>query len=166
MPPGVGLDRALHMGPRTLMYTNKNKHTMKLINYNRPFPTDFFRFFDDNATKVNYGYRPAVNIVEHEDHFDLELLAPGRVRDNFNIAFNAGILEITYTTEADATVETTGTVRRREFELTDFTRRFELDDTVINDEEINATYENGILRLVLPKREEALPREPRKIAVA
>ena len=139
---------------------------MKLINYNRPFPTDFFRFFDDNVTKNNYGYRPAVNITETDETFNLELLAPGRERDNFNIAFNDGVLEITYTTEAKADTTEGITVRRREFELTDFTRRFELDEKVINDEAIEATYNNGILRVALPKREEAMPREPRKIAVA
>ena len=139
---------------------------MKLINYNRPFPTDFFRFFDDNVTKANYGYRPAVNITETDEAFELELLAPGRERDNFNIAFNEGVLEITYTTEA--AVDTDGkqvNVRRREFELKDFTRRFQLDENVINEETIDATYVNGVLRLTLPKREEVQPKEPRRIAV-
>lgn len=140
---------------------------MKLINYNRPFPTDFFRFFDDNVTKSNYGYRPAVNITETDEAFELELLAPGRERDNFNIAFNDGVLEITYTTDTAADSDAPSVnVRRREFELKDFTRRFELDQNVINDETIDATYVNGVLRLTLPKREEAQPREPRRIAVA
>lgn len=140
---------------------------MKLINYNRPFPTDFFRFFDDHATQANHGYRPAVNITETDEAFHLELLAPGRERNNFNIAFNDGVLEITYTTEATAETETTNVnVRRREFELKDFTRRFKLDENVINDETIDASYVNGILRLALPKREEAQPKEPRRIAVA
>ena len=140
---------------------------MKLVNYNRPFPTDFFRFFDDNRTKVNAAYRPAVNIVETDDAYELELLAPGRERDNFNIALNDGILEISYTTEASADAQAeAGSVRRREFELADFTRSFTLDGTVIDDEDINATYLNGVLRLTLPKREEAKPKEPRQIAVA
>jgi len=139
---------------------------MKLVNYNRPFPTDVFRFFDDNRAKDSYRQRPAVNITEQEESFELEMLAPGRVKDNFNIAFNEGVLEITYTAEAGASTETSGDVRRKEFVLKDFTRRFKLDDSVINDEEINATYEAGILRLTLPKRESALPKAPRQIAVA
>lgn len=139
---------------------------MKLINYNRPFPANFSRFFDDNRTQASFAHRPSVNILEKDDAFELELLAPGRIRENFNIAFNDGTLEIAYTTEAGHNTESKEQYRRREFQLTDFTRRFQLDDTVINDEAINATYENGILRVALPKREEALPKEPRQIAVA
>ncbi|MEL7159948.1 MAG: Hsp20/alpha crystallin family protein [Bacteroidota bacterium] len=139
---------------------------MKLINYNRPFPTDLFRFFDDNATRAreHSSYRPAVNIVETDENFALELLAPGRDKDLFNVAFNDGVLEISYTSVKDGE-ETTPNYRRREFKLADFTRRFALDDTVIDDAAIEATYDNGVLHLTLPKREEALPREPRQITV-
>ena len=140
---------------------------MKLVNYNRPFPTDIFRFFDDNVTRTNArGYRPAVNIHETDETFHLEMLAPGRVKENFNIALNDGVLEISYTTDADATAEAKGQARRQEFQLPDFTRRCNLNEDVIDDEKIDASYEAGILRLTLPKREEALPKEPRQIAVA
>ncbi|OAV44467.1 Hsp20/alpha crystallin family protein [Lewinella sp. 4G2] len=139
---------------------------MKLVNYNRPFPTDVFRFFDDHRTQARQAQRPAVNITEMDDAFALELLAPGRKRDLFNIAFNEGTLEISYTSEAAGETTDAGTVRRREFELKDFTRSFKLDDTVIDDEAINATYEDGVLRLTLPKREQALPKAPRQIEVA
>ena len=136
---------------------------MKLTTYNRPFPNSFFRNFDDHATKAR-AFRPAVNISETDAAFELEVLAPGRVKENFGIAINEGVLEVTYTTEKTGD-EATPNYRRKEFSLMDFTRRFQLDDTVINDEDINATYTDGVLRLTLPKREEALPREPRQIAV-
>ncbi len=142
---------------------------MKLINHNRPLPANFFRFFDDHVTQAADSYRPAVNILETEDTFTLELLAPGRVKDNFNVAFNEGTLEITYTTptpEANDATPVAPTFRRQEFKLADFTRRFQLDDSVIDVEGIDATYQDGVLRLALPKREEALPKPPRQIAVA
>ncbi|WP_020567488.1 Hsp20/alpha crystallin family protein [Neolewinella persica] len=142
---------------------------MNLINHNRPLPANFFRFFDDHATKAADSYRPAVNISETDDAFNLELLAPGRAKENFNIAFNEGTLEITYTTPTVADNDATPvapTYRRREFKLADFTRRFQLDDKVIDTESIDATYVDGVLRLALPKREEALPKAPRQIAVA
>jgi len=145
---------------------------MKLTTYNRPMPSNFFRFFDDHTTKANQfgrGHRPAVNIVETDDAFELEVLAPGRAKENFNIAFNEGTLEITYTTPTVAPdVETTSepNFRRREFNLVDFTRRFQLDDKVIDIEAIDASYVDGVLRLALPKREEALPKAPRQISVA
>lgn len=137
---------------------------MKLTTYNRPFPNSFFRNFDDYATKAR-AFRPAVNIVETDETFELEVLAPGRVKENFGVHLNDGLLEITYTSEKTGD-EATPNYRRKEFDLADFTRRFQLDETVINDEDINAIYTDGVLRLTLPKREEALPREPRQIAVA
>jgi HSP20 family protein len=147
---------------------------MKLTTQNRPLPSNFFRFFDDHATKAKQfgaGHRPAVNIAETDDAYELELLAPGRTKENFNIAFNEGTLEVSYTTpSADPAAETKTSVdtnfRRREFSLVDFTRRFKLDDKIINVDAIDATYVDGVLRLALPKREEALPKAPRKIAVA
>jgi len=145
---------------------------MKLTTYNRPMPSNFLRFFDDHATKANQfgqGYRPAVNIIETEESFELELLAPARKKENFNVAFNEGTLEITYTTPTtapDAETAAEPNFRRREFNLIDFTRRFQLDDKVIDIEAIDATYVDGVLRLALPKREEALPKAPRQIEVA
>lgn len=146
---------------------------MKLINSNRPLPANFLRFFDDNATRDRQfakGHRPAVNITETDEAFELALLAPGRAKDNFNIAFNEGTLEVTYTTPTIEVKEgedapATSNYRLREFKLADFTRRFKLDDKVIDVDAINASYINGVLHLALPKREEALPKAPRQIAV-
>jgi HSP20 family protein len=141
---------------------------MNLINNNRPLPANFFRFFDDHVTKAADSHRPAVNISETDNAYTLELLAPGRAKENFNIAFNEGTLEITYTTPTSDTNEATPVApsfRRREFKLVDFTRRFKLDDKVIDTNSIDASYLDGVLRLALPKREEALPKAPRQIAV-
>ena len=141
---------------------------MNLLNNSRPIPANFFRFFDDHITKANNSHRPAVNISETDKAFELELLAPGRAKENFNIAFNEGTLEITYTTPTATENEATPVAsdfRQREFKLTDFTRRFQLDDKVIDTISIDATYIDGVLRLALPKREEALPKPPRQIAV-
>ncbi|MTB50136.1 Hsp20/alpha crystallin family protein [Lewinella sp. W8] len=137
---------------------------MKLINYNPALPSDLFRFFDDPFTKAKHGFRPAVNIIETEDAFKLEVLAPGRNKDLFNVAFDDGTLEISYTAEKEG-AEVKPDYRRKEFSLADFTRRFTLDNTVIDDEAIEATYVDGVLRLHLPKRETALSKAPRQIAV-
>lgn len=139
---------------------------MKLVNYNRPFPTDVFRFFDDHRTKAANTYRPAVNIVETEEAFSVDVLAPGRVKENFNVTLQEGTLEISYTSEKGGHENTTGEVRRMEYHLKDFTRSFQVDEKIIDEEAINASYVDGILKLTLPKREEAKPREPRLISVA
>lgn len=136
---------------------------MKMINYNRPFPASF-RFFDDYRAQANVSHRPAVNIVETDDRYEIELLAPGRSKDLFEVDLHEGVLEISYTTEKTGD-EAKPNFLRNEFTLRDFNRRFKLDAEVINDEDIAATYENGILRLTLPKREQVV-KTARQIAVA
>lgn len=140
-----------------------NNPTMKLKNYSRPFPASF-RFFDDPVTRATQRTRPAVNVTETDEHFQLEMLAPGRVKELFNVDFYDGILEVSYTTEKNGE-ETRPDYLRHEFALRDFSRRFKLDSEVIDDEAIEATYEDGILRLALPKREQAV-KTARQIAVA
>ncbi len=135
---------------------------MKLTKYNR-FPSSF-RFFDDAVTQATQATRPAVNIIEKEDQFYLEMLAPGRNKELFTVDFYEGVLEVSYTTEKTGE-ETKTEYLRNEFALRDFTRRFRLNSEVINDEAIEATYTDGILRLTLPKREEAT-RPARQISVA
>lgn len=135
---------------------------MKLTKYNR-FPASF-RFFDDAVTRASYPHRPAVNIVEQEDSFLVELLAPGRNKELFHVDFHEGILEVSYTTEKTGD-EPRPNYLRNEFTLQDFTRRFQLNRDVIDDEAIEATYTDGILRLTLPKRAEVL-KPARQIEVA
>jgi HSP20 family protein len=116
---------------------------MNLINNNRPLPANFFRFFDDHVTKAADSHRPAVNISETDNGYILELLAPGRAKENFNIAFNEGTLEVTYTTPTAIENEATPvepSFRRREFKLVDFTRRLKLDDKVIDTNSIDSSY--------------------------
>lgn len=161
----ASLERALPVWRCAVLHDQQNNLEMKLINYNPALPTDLFRFFDDPLTKAKHGYRPAVNIIETEETFQLEVLAPGRNKDFFNVAFNDGTLEIAYTTEKEGTEEKPN-FRRKEFSLADFTRRFTLDNTVIDDEAIEATYADGVLRLTLPKRETSLTNAPRQIEVA
>ncbi|WP_116124970.1 Hsp20/alpha crystallin family protein [Lewinella sp. IMCC34183] len=136
---------------------------MQLMNYNRPFPASF-RFFDDAATQAAQRTRPAVNIKETDENFLLELVAPGRVKEHFSVDFFDGVLEISYTTEKTGE-ETKDAYVRHEFSLQDFSRKFKVNNDVIDDEAINATYADGILRLTLPKREQAV-KTVRQIAVA
>ncbi len=136
---------------------------MKMIKYNRPFPTNFF--FDDMSQRNRSTHRgPAVNITETDEAFTLDLPAPGRDKELFKVDFFDGVLEVSYTTEKTGE-EVTPNYRRHEFTLADFTRKFRLDEKVIDEEDINAAYENGVLTLTLPKRAEAV-KTVRQIAVA
>ncbi|NJB84755.1 HSP20 family protein [Lewinella marina] len=135
---------------------------MKLINYHRPFPASF-RFFDD-FRQAERRHTPPVNIRETEDHFYLEMLAPGRRKELFSVDFFDGILEVSYTSEKTGAEDQVDYLRH-EFDLPDFSRRFQLNNEVIDDEAIQATYTDGVLRLAMPKREQAV-KTVRQIAVA
>lgn len=95
---------------------------------------------------------PAVNIHETKEAWHLELMAPGREKNDFQIGLTDGLLTIGYEAkvqENEAEYKTT----RREFSLQSFKRSFHVDEQIDADA-IQARYENGILRLLLPKKPE------------
>ena len=104
---------------------------------------------------------PAVNIKENEKDFELELFVPGRVKDDFSIEIDDSVLTISAETKEE-NKEKKENFTRREFTISSFKRAFTLPDTVATDK-IEATYEVGILKFNLPKKEEALPKSKRMI---
>lgn len=109
---------------------------------------------------------PAVNIKESEDRFDLELSVPGFKKDDINIEVDENILTISSVIENSAEdKDEKGNYMRREFSRTAFKRSFTLPET-INEDSINANYEDGILTLTLPKKEEAMPKPKRLIEIS
>jgi len=108
--------------------------------------------------------QPAVNIKEEDSGFELELSVPGRAKEDFNIEVDDNVLTISSEMKQEnETKEDSYT--RREFGYSSFKRSFTLPETV-NTEDIGATYENGILKLNLPKKEEALPKPKRLIELS
>lgn len=98
---------------------------------------------------------PSVNIVEHEKHFTLDLAAPGLEKKDFNINIEDDHLVISAEKKSENEETEKGKFTRREFNYSVFKRSFYLDDT-IHREGIHAAYENGVLRITLPKKEEIL----------
>ena len=95
---------------------------------------------------------PSVNIVEHDNHFSMQLAAPGLEKNDFNIRIEQDHLVVS--AEKKAEKEESGPkFTRREFNYSSFKRSFLLDDT-IQREGISAAYENGVLIITLPKKEE------------
>jgi len=107
---------------------------------------------------------PAVNIKESETDFKLEVVAPGLKKEDFNIEIDQRTLSISSQLQTE-TEENNEKYSRKEFTLNSFKRTFNLPETV-NFDAIEANYENGILNLRLPKREEALPKPKRLIEIA
>lgn len=109
---------------------------------------------------------PAVNIQESDDNFLVAVAAPGKSREDFKIELDNDVLTISSEKKKeDESSEKKGIFTRKEFSYNTFKRAFSLPDTV-NNEKISATYNNGVLEINLPKREEAKVQPKRMIEVA
>lgn len=108
---------------------------------------------------------PAVNIREDEDSFLVAVAAPGKAKEDFNIELDNDVLTISSEEKkGDQSTENHGRFTRREFSYSTFKRAFSLPDTV-NSEKISASYNNGVLEINLPKREEAKVQPKRMIEI-
>lgn len=127
------------------------------------FKTDWL---GGTTTNNRIGYSiPAVNIQENEENFIVEVAAPGKKRKEFNIELENDILTISSEEKReDETVESRK-YTRKEFNYTQFKRAFSLPDTV-DIEKISASYENGVLMISLPKKEEAKVQGKRMIEIS
>lgn len=134
------------------------------------FPSIFEDLFNDSrlANIANFGSTlPAVNIKETEKEFLVEVAVPGKSKDDFNIELNEDVLTISSEMKTENT-ETSedGRYTRREFSYNAFKRAFHLPDTVEQDN-IKATYDNGVLQIHVPKKAEVIKsRAKRMIAVS
>lgn len=102
---------------------------------------------------------PAVNIKETEDSFSVEVAAPGKSKEDFNIELDNDVLTISSEDRKEnETTEEKGRFTRKEFSYSTFKRAFSLPDSVDNTK-ISASYNNGVLEIALPKKEEAKVQE-------
>lgn len=110
----------------------------------------------DFATNV-----PSVNISETEKGFQIHVAAPGLTKDDFKIALDKD--RLTISAEKSMKDETTeGKWTRREFNYSSFSRSFIMPKTVEKDH-ITAKYENGVLLLWVPKKEEVVKEEMSRV---
>ena len=125
------------------------------------FGDDLLSNFFDNA---NAGTVPAVNIVESKDDYQIELAAPGLEKKDFKVDLNNNMLTISSEKEQKNEVEGEKIIRR-EFSYTAFKRSFTLPDSADGDK-IKAAYNEGILKISIPKREEAKEKPARQISIS
>jgi HSP20 family protein len=137
--------------------------TMLKLNHRTPFL--FNNLFNDTdyVQKTNYNSLPSVNVVEKTDGFELEVAAPGLKKEDFKI--NLQNYKLTISAEKETVnEEANGNYTRKEFSFNQFQRTFTLPQTV-DAEKIEATYQDGILKISIAKKEEAKIKEPKQIAV-
>lgn len=109
-------------------------------------------------------YLPAVNIVEGKEDYKIELAAPGMRKEDFKVNLENHVLTISSEKETKNESEEEN-VLRREFSYNSFTRSFTLPETV-DGEKIKANYKDGVLSILVPKKEEAKVKPAIEIKIA
>lgn len=109
---------------------------------------------------------PAVNIIETNDDLRLEMVAPGMKKENFNLQLQEDVLTISYDHEDNCEgARRDWRYSTREYNYHSFTRSFSLPETIMFDQ-IQAKYEDGILIVIIPKRDDAKGKPARQIAIS
>ncbi len=136
-------------------------------------PSLFDRFFDGELmdwNSSNYSSTdttlPAVNVKENENEFLIDVAAPGLKKEDFKVHYDNGRLSISSEKKNEFEEKKGEKITRREFSYQSFQRSFTVAENIIDAEKIAASYENGILHLSLPKREEVKPKPAKEIAVS
>lgn len=131
--------------------TRRNQNWLPEV-FNTLFDTDLFPKMNMTTTTS-----PAINVIEKDNEYNVELAAPGMTRDDFKVTLDEEqnlVVDLEKKVETgaddDATKAETGRYLRREFSYTKFHQTLLLPDDV-DREKISATCEHGVLKVILPK---------------
>ena len=117
---------------------------------------DFFKpwneWFDDKSFFGKIMKVPAVNVTETKEFFMVSLAVPGMKKNDFKIDIEGNMLTIISEKEEEKE-EKDVRFTRKEYNYSSFSRSFTLPEEVLR-EKITAIYEDGILKLTMPKSEE------------
>jgi len=137
-------------------------------NANRVLVDELFNNFFNNDYHEDYvknnATKPATNIFETEKEFKIELLVPGVTKDDLSLVQKDNLLTIKVEKKEEEKQEEYK-YARREFGDYNFEKQYRLPKT-IDAENITAKFENGILNVLLPKKEEALEKAPVQIKIS
>lgn len=147
---------------------------MKLIRKNNGFPAAFnsnldHLFGDDlfslPKAAARWNNLPPVNISETDDQFSVDLAAPGFNKSDFKINLDNNLLTISAERKEEKASKESN-FSRREFIQDSFSRAFNLPENKINEKDILANYDNGVLNISLPKKEEAKKQAAKMIEIS
>ncbi len=134
--------------------------TKSLTKTGETFPTvfeDFFKPWNEWFDSGNFWGKvlkvPAVNVTDNKDNYTVSLAAPGLKKEDFRIDVEGNMLTISSEKE-ERKEEKDEKYTRKEYNYSSFSRSFNLPDEV-NKEKIDALYQDGVLKLILPKNEES-----------
>ena len=146
----------------TLVKRNGRSGLMPSI-WDNFFNNDLFNWESNFANTGNS--MPAVNIKETGDSFLVEMAAPGMEKKDFKVELDGNALTISSEKQNESEEKEGENYSRKEFNYQSFYRTFHLPKEVVNSDKIKAKYENGLLRLEIPKREEAKQKPVRLIDI-
>ena len=142
-------------------------------NWTPSFPSLLDRFFEGDVmdwNNSNYAGSnstlPAVNIKEDANEYQLELAAPGKKKDDFHLNYENGRLTISSERKNEVEQKDGETITRREFSYQSFQRSFTVPENIVDSEKIKASYNDGILNIRLPKRDEVKPKPAKEIKIS
>lgn len=145
---------------------------MSIVKYDpfapaRGFKNLFDDFFNRNLSDY-FGNEftistPSVNVVDKDNHYRIEVAAPGLEKQDFEVNVEKGFLNIAAKRENQSETKDE-TYTRREFNYTTFQRSFRLPEHVDADQ-ISANYDKGVLSITVPKREATKAPEGRTIEI-
>ena len=141
-------------------YNSRKPETINL--FDSFFGKDFFWEPEHFFNRI--GGKPAVNIMETDNEYVIEVAAPGFKKEEFNIEVDKDVLTIS--ADKELISESQDEFRLQEFYHSGFKRSFNLPDNKVNESAIEAQYEAGILEVKITKREEAKPKPKRIINIA
>ena len=126
---------------------------------------DIFNWGSSNFSDTNTTI-PAVNIKETADNYEVEVAAPGMTKKDFKVQLDGNMLTIR--SEKSSEREENEDVRysTREFSYQSFSRTFNLQKDVVDTEKLVAKYEDGVLHLLIPKKENAKQKQPKLIEIS
>ena len=145
---------------------------MSLVKFSNLYPSLFDRFIENDMfdwTNKNFSNTnttlPSVNIKESTEAFEVEVAAPGFEKTDFNIEQNNDILTVSSEKKIEKETKDNEQFTKKEFSYQPFSRSFTLPVTV-ESEKITAKYENGVLLIAIPKKEEAKPKPIKQISIS
>ncbi len=142
-------------------------------NYAPSFPSLLDRFFEGDVMDWNNSNfastnstLPAVNIKEDDNEFMLEVAVPGMKKDDFHLNYENGRLTISSERKNETEQKEGEKITRREFSYQSFQRSFTVPQSIVDADKIKASYNDGILNISLPKKDEVKPKPPKEIKIS